>query len=294
MPSFGFIATADVVVRLGARPVFVDVDETSCNINPALLAEKITPKTKAIITVHLFGLACDMEAILPIAADHGLPVIEDVAQATGTMIGSKRAGAVGHFGAFSFYPTKNLGGAGDGGMITTNDDRYAEVILKMRDHGRSREGDYDLIGYNSRLDTIQSLYLKRKLEELDDTLMDRVENARLYGQLFEGAEIVAPAVPEDGSHSFNNYTIQVRDRDRLMTYLREKGVQSAIYYREAMHLTKALASLGYKPGDFPVAEKLVRQVLSLPVWPGLKKKDIETVARTVLEFLDNNVVPRLG
>jgi dTDP-4-amino-4,6-dideoxygalactose transaminase len=267
----------------------VDVDPVTFNIDPAQIEAKITGKTKALVPVHLFGLACAMDEIMAIADKHGLPVIEDVAQACGSMYGEKRLGAIGNFGAFSFYPTKNLGGAGDGGIITTDDERLAEVILKMRDHGRSREGSYDLIGYNSRLDTIQALYLNRKLEDLDDSIMDRVENARLYGQLFEGSEVEAPAVPDDGSHSFNNYTIKVRDRDRLMAYLKEKGIQSAVYYKEAMHLTRALAHLGHKPGEFPVAESLVKQVVSLPVWPGLKKRDIETVASTVLEFLSNNV-----
>jgi len=294
MPAFGFIATADVVVRLGGRPVLVDVDPVTCNINPSLIEAKITDRTKALCPVHLFGQACDMDAIMEIAGRRGLVVIEDVAQACGSEFKGRKLGTIGRAGAFSFYPTKNLGGAGDGGMITTNDDRLAETLYKFRDHGRTPDGTYDTIGYNSRLDTVQALYLKRKLEELDDSLADRIENARLYGQLLEGLEVEVPAVPDDRSHTFNNYTIKVRDRDRLMAYLKEKGVGSAIYYREAMHLTRALAHLGYRPGDFPVSEELSRRVLSLPVWPGLKKREIERVADLVKEFLENNPVLKLA
>jgi dTDP-4-amino-4,6-dideoxygalactose transaminase len=288
MPAFGFIATADVVIRLGAKPVFVDMDPETYNMNPALIEERITERTKAIIPVHLFGLACDMDAIGEIAARRGLAIIEDVAQACGTTYGEKRAGALGSFGAFSFYPTKNLGGAGDGGMITTDDDALADRIRKFRDHGRSSTGTFDCIGYNSRLDTIQSLYLHKKLEDLDDALLDRIENARLYGQLFEGTEVVTPAVPDGMQHTFNYFVVRVRDRDRLMAYLREKGVGSAIYYKEPLHLSPALAGLGYKAGDFPESEKAARCVLSLPNWPGMKKKEIERVAEVVNEFLANN------
>ncbi|MCX7717680.1 MAG: DegT/DnrJ/EryC1/StrS family aminotransferase [Candidatus Sumerlaeaceae bacterium] len=294
MPAFGFIATADVVVRLGGRPVLVDVDPVTCNINPSLIEPMITERTKALCPVHLFGLACDMDAIMEIAERRGLAVIEDVAQACGTQYKGRKLGTIGKAGAFSFYPTKNLGGAGDGGMITTNDDRLAETLYKFRDHGRTPDGTYDTIGYNSRLDTVQALYLKRKLEELDETLAYRIDNARLYYQLLKGTEVEVPAVPDDMSHTFNNYTIKVRDRDRLMAYLKWKGVGSAIYYKEAMHLTRALAHLGYKAGDFPVAESLTQRVLSLPVFPGLKRKQIERVAELVKEFLDRNPLPQLG
>ncbi len=288
MPAFGFIATADVAIRLGAKPVFVDVDPVSFNIDPAKIEAAITPRTKAIIPVHLFGLACDMDAILEIATRHKLAVVEDVAQACGTLHREKRCGSLGAFGAFSFYPTKNLGGAGDGGMITTNDDALAEKIRMFRDHGRTRAGEFECIGYNSRLDTIQALYLHRKLVDLDEAIEDRVANAQLYNELFAGTEIVTPAIPSDASHSFNYYTVRVRDRNHLKNYLQEKGVGAAIYYKEAMHETPALKSLGFQPGAFPVAEQACREVLTLPNWPGMKKKEIEFVAQVVSEFLANN------
>lgn len=289
LPVFGFIATADVIIRLGGKPVFVDVDPVTFNIDPKLIEAAITPRTKAIIPVHLYGQSCDMAAIGEIAQRHNLAVVEDVAQACGTEYRGQMTGGIGTFGAFSFYPTKNLGAAGDAGMITTNDDDLAEKIFRFRDHGRSSGGDFEIIGYNSRLDTIQALYLHLKLPELSDMILDRIENAKLYGQLFQGSEVIAPAVPEDLSHSFNLYTIKVRDRARLQAYLKEKQIQSAIYYPHPMHETAALKHLGYGSGDFPKAQEVARQCLSLPVWPGLKKREIERVAEVVIQFLENNV-----
>jgi dTDP-4-amino-4,6-dideoxygalactose transaminase len=173
-------------------------------------------------------------------------------------------------------------------MITTNDDALADKIRMFRDHGRSRTGEFECIGYNSRLDTIQALYLHRKLVDLDEAIEDRVANAQLYNELFAGSEIVTPAVPSDASHSFNYYTVRVRDRNHLKNYLQEKGIGAAIYYKEAMHETPALKGLGFKLGDFPVAEQACREVLTLPNWPGMKKKEIEFVAQVVAEFLANN------
>jgi dTDP-4-amino-4,6-dideoxygalactose transaminase len=269
--------------------VFVDVDPKTFNIDPALIEPAITPKTKAIIPVHLFGQTCDMKAVMEIAASRGIPVIEDVAQACGSTHDGKRLGSIGVFGAFSFYPTKNIGAAGDAGIITTNDDALADKIRRFRDHGRTPSGAFECIGYNSRLDTIQAIYLKYKLAELDDTLLDRIENAKLYNQLFADTEVEVPDAPGDFSHTFNLYTIRVRDRDRLRAYLNEKEIQSAVYYPTPMHLTPALACLGYDRGAFPVAELLTSRCLSLPVWPGLKRRQIERVAEVVKEFLENNV-----
>lgn len=288
MAAFGFIATADIVVRLGGKPVFVDIDPVTYNIDASQIEGAITPRTKAIIPVHLYGQSTDMDAVMAVAAKHGIPVIEDVAQAAGVKWGERRAGSIGVAGAFSFYPTKNIGAAGDAGIITTNDDALAETMMKYRDHGRDRDGSYACIGYNTRLDTIQALYLAHKLPELDDLILERIENARLYNKLFAESELTLPAIPEDESHTFNLYTIRVRDRDRLQNYLKEKGIGSAVYYKEAMHLTRALEHLGYREGQFPEAERAVREVLSLPIWPGLKKREIEEVASTVLAFLDNN------
>lgn len=291
LPAYGFIATADVIVRLKAKPVFVDIDPANFNLDPTLLEAVITPSTKAIIPVDLFGQTADMGAIMAIADKHGIPVIEDVAQAMGAEWEGKKLGSIGAVGAFSFYPTKNLGGCGDGGLISTNDDKLADKIRLYRDHGRG-PGGFEIVGYNSRLDSIQARYLKYKLEELDDSIFERVDNARLYNKLFAESDLVMPPIAEDDTdltHTFNLYTVRVRDRDRLRRYLTEKGIGSAVYYDVVMPLTPVLSYLGHKAGDFPKAEEASRNVLSLPVWPGLKRRQIETVAEEVNHFLDNNV-----
>ena len=291
LPAFGFIATADVILRLHAKPVFVDIDPATFNIDPAAVEAAITPKTKAIIPVDLFGRAADMTRIMEIAEKHGVAVIEDVAQAMGAEADGRKLGSIGTFGAFSFYPTKNLGGCGDGGMVTTNDDALAEKIRLFRDHGRGPNG-FETIGYNSRLDPIQAKYLSFKLEELDDNLADRIDNARLYNKLFADTELTTPDIAEaddDLTHSFNLYTVRIRDRDRARRYLTEKGIGSAVYYDIVMPLTPALAHLGHKKGEFPKSEEAAKSVLSLPVWPGLKRKQIEQVAEEVNNFLENNI-----
>lgn len=293
VPAFGFIATADVVVRLGATPVFVDIDPVTFNMDPAKVEAAITPRTRAIIPVYLFGQTADMNALLEIGRNHKLPIIEDVAQAMGAEYNGRKLGSLGLFGAFSFYPTKNLGGAGDGGMITTNDDEMARRIRLYRDHGKNNEGVFEVVGYNSRLDAIQARYLSYKLPELDDSIQDRIENARLYNQLFANSEVETPTVPDDMSHSFNLYTIKVRDRNRLQAFLREKEIQTAVYYPYAMPMAPALQRFGAKAGDFPASEEAARMVLSLPVWPGLKRREIERVAECVNQFLENNIALEL-
>lgn len=304
MPAFGFIATADVVIRLGARPVFVDVDPETCNIDVSKIEEKITERTKAITPVHLFGQSCDMKPIMDLAAKHShskrkIWVVEDVAQACGTYSstgGGVRCGAEGDFGCFSFYPTKNLGAAGDAGAITCSDPAIFDKIMKYRDHGRNANGDYELIGYNSRMDTIQAYYLSHKLAELEEGLVDRIENARLYATLLDGLDgITVPAVPADDdeqpTHTFNYYTVRLKhpnDRNRLRNWLNEKDIQTAIYYTMPMHTTTALKSLGYELGDFREAERAASTVLSLPVWPGMKKQEIQQVCKAVKEFIQNS------
>lgn len=291
LPAFGFIATADVILRLHAKPVFVDIDPVTFNIDPNLIEAAITPKTKAIIPVDLFGLSVNMTAIMELADKHGLAVIEDVAQAMGAEWEGKKLGSYGITGAFSFYPTKNLGGCGDGGLISTNDDKFADKIRLYRDHGRG-PGGFEIVGYNSRLDAMQASYLSYKLEELDDSIFERIDNARLYNKLFAESDLVTPIVPDDDSdvtHSMNLYTVRVRDRERLRRYLTEKEIGSAVYYDVIMPLVPALASLGHKPGEFPHSEEAAKSVLSLPVWPGLKRRQIEQVAGEVNTFLENNV-----
>ncbi|MGI8905340.1 MAG: DegT/DnrJ/EryC1/StrS family aminotransferase [Candidatus Sumerlaeaceae bacterium] len=290
MPAFGFIATADVVVRLKAKPVFVDIQLETFNIDPTLIEGAITERTKAIIPVHLFGQAAAMTAIMEIAERHNLALIEDVAQACGAEIAGKKLGAIGTFGAFSFYPTKNLGGAGDGGLIATNDDELAYKIRLFRDHGRGERG-FETIGYNSRLDPIQALYLRYKLEELDDSVLERVANARLYNQLFAETEVIVPGIPdgEDMRHTFNLYTIRIRDRERAQRFLNEKEISTAIYYDVVMPYTPALRFLGHREGEFPNSEEAARTVISLPVWPGLSRQQIKSVATAVTQFLENNI-----
>ncbi len=291
LPAYGFIATADVIVRLKAKPVFVDIDPANFNMDPNLLEAAITANTKAIIPVDLFGQTADMGAIMAIADKHGIPVIEDVAQAMGSEFEGKKLGSIGTFGAFSFYPTKNLGGCGDGGLISTNDDKLANKIRLYRDHGRG-EGRFEIVGYNSRLDSIQARYLKYKLDELEDSIFERIDNARLYNKLFAESDLVTPLIAEDDTdltHTFNLYTVRIRDRDRVRRYLTEKGIGSAVYYDTVMPLTPALSFLGHKAGEFPKSEEAARSVLSLPVWPGLKRRQIETVAEEVNHFLENNV-----
>jgi dTDP-4-amino-4,6-dideoxygalactose transaminase len=291
LPAFGFIATADVIIRLKAKPVFVDIDPTNFNIDPNLIEAAITPNTKAIIPVDLFGQTADMGAIMAIAEKHYLAVIEDVAQAMGAEWDGKKLGSIGAFGCFSFYPTKNLGGCGDGGLISTNDDKLADKIRLFRDHGRG-PGGFETIGYNSRLDAMQAKYLQYKLDELDDSIFDRVDNARLYNKLFAESDLVTPVISEDDSnlsHTFNLYTVRIRDRDRVRRYLTEKGIGSAVYYDTVMPLTPALSFLGHKPGEFPKSEEACKSVLSLPVWPGLKRRQIEQAAEEVNHFLENNI-----
>jgi len=291
VPTYTFVATADAVVRVGAKPVFVDIDARTCNMDPEKVASVITDQTKAIIVVHLYGQAADIDAIRPIAQERDVKVIEDAAQAFGTRWRDKLVGTIGDAGCFSFYPTKNLGAAGDGGAIVSPHDSVVEKCLLMRDHGRSvtvPEMVFEMIGYNSRLSVLQAAFLRLKLTDIDELLSDRVENARLYDQLFADTEVVTPEFRDDGSHTYNLYTIQVRDRDRLRNYLREKKIGSAVYYARPLHLQPCFADLGYHERSFPVAEEVSQRVVSLPIYPGLKKHEIETVAATVLEFLENN------
>lgn len=290
VPAFTFVACADVVARLGARPVFVDVDEETFNINPDRIDSAITPRTKAIIVVHLYGRAAPIERICEIADYKKIPVIEDVCQSLGTKAGGKFVGTWGKFGCLSFYPTKNLGGIGDGGMIFTNDANAAALITRLRDHGRAAGYDFSEIGYNSRLDSIQAAFLDLKLDDMDELNQDRIANARLLNQLISQPGLVKPEIPDDDSHTFCVYTIRAPKRDELQAYLKERGVGSAVYYPIPLHLQPCLAYLGYAKGDFPIAEKLSREVISLPVFPGIKRHEIIEVAETILEFYQRHQV----
>ena len=281
---FSFFATAGCVVRLGARPVFVDVDPDFFNIDPAGIEEKITGKTRAIIPVHLFGQIAPMKAITAIASKHNLAVIEDAAQAIGASRDGIKAGNFGDCGCFSFYPTKNLGGFGDGGLVTTNTDVLADDIRTLRDHGQKPRYFYKVIGGNFRLDGIQGAVLNVKLKYLDDWNEKRRQNAAIYDRLFAGSPVRTPAIDPGNVSIYHQYTVTVPERDELQKYLADNDIGSAVFYPKPLHLQDCFNELGYREGDMPVAERLCNEVLSLPVYPELSPKDIEYVARTVLKF----------
>ena len=281
---FSFFATAGCIVRLGAKPVFVDVDPDFYNINTAGIEKKITAKTKAIIPVHLFGQIAPMKAITEIASQHNLAVVEDAAQAIGASRNGIIAGNFGDCGCFSFYPTKNLGGFGDGGLVTTNTDSLADYIRTLRDHGQKPRYFYKVIGGNFRLDGIQGAVLNVKLKYLDDWNEKRRQNAALYDSLFSGSPVGTPAIDSGNVSIYHQYTVTAPERDELQKCLADNDIGSAVFYPKPLHLQDCFEELGYKEGDMPVAEKLCNEVLSLPVYPELSPEEIECVAGTVLKF----------
>lgn len=283
---FTFVATAGSVARLGAKPVFVDIDPATFNIDPAQIEKAITPRTRAIIPVHLFGLAADIDAVAEIGRRHNIPVIEDAAQAIGARY-HKQVGNFGEIGCFSFFPSKNLGAAGDGGLMTTNDPTIADRLRILRGHGSRSRYYYDIIGTNSRLDSIQAAILRVKLRYLAQWAEGRRRNAALYGQLFREHklnEIKLPAAPADRVHVYNQYTIRTPRRDELKTHLAACGIPSEIYYPLPLHLQRAFAYLGYKAGDFPHSEAAANQVLSLPIYPELTQAQLRTTVAAIANF----------
>jgi dTDP-4-amino-4,6-dideoxygalactose transaminase len=281
---FTFFSTAGSVVRLGAKPVFVDVDPDSCNIDPSAIEEKMTEKTRAIIPVHLFGQAAQMKPIEEIAKRHNIAVIEDAAQAIGASQDGVMCGNFGDCGCFSFYPTKNLGGFGDGGLVTTNKDDLAEQIKVLRDHGQHPRYFYKIIGGNFRLDGIQGAVLNVKLKHLEGWNIKRRENAALYDSLLAGSPVKVPKIDTNNVSIYHQYTVVVPERDGLQKFLSENHIGSAIFYPKPLHLQDCFSELGYKKGDLPVAERLCDEVLSLPIYSELVPGQIEYVARTVLKF----------
>lgn len=280
LPPFTFFATAGSVSRLGAKPVFVDIDPETFNIDPSKIEEKITPKTKAIIPVHLFGQCADMDPILKIAKTKGLLVIEDAAQALGAEYKpspdsiSRRAGGMGDLGCFSFYPTKNLGAMGDAGMVVTNRSDLAEKIRILRVHGSEPKYFHRWIGLNSRLDTIQAAILLVKFKYLEKWTKERQRKAKIYHTLFReiSSEIPGlklPTVQYENTHIFHQYVIRVWERDRLRDYLVKEGIGTDIYYPLPLHLQDCFSFLGHRRGDFPNSEKASEEVLALPIYPEL-------------------------
>ena len=281
---FTFFATAGSISRLGARPVFADVDPRTFNIDPDRIAEKITRRTKAILPVHLFGLCADMAGINRIARRRGIPVIEDAAQAFGGGIGRKKAGALALAGCFSFYPTKNLGGAGDGGLVTTSSDRIASRIRLIRDHGSKRKYHHDIIGMNSRLDTLQAAMLLVKLKHIDRWNDLRIRHARDYGRAFRDLPVETPVAPAGYRHIYHLYSILTDRRDALAKALTAEGIGNAVYYPVPMHLQRCYRGLGYRRGDLPVSESLCKRILSLPVYPELDARSKSKIIRAVRRF----------
>ncbi|WP_425396081.1 DegT/DnrJ/EryC1/StrS family aminotransferase [Aeoliella sp.] len=288
LPSFTFFATAGAVARLGAKPVFVDILPDSFNIDPEDAARKITPATKAIIPVHLFGQAADMQALMALANEHNLVVIEDACQAIGSTAGGVAAGAIGHYGAFSFYPTKNLGGMGDGGLITTSDSEKADVIQRLRNHGQHPRYYHHLVGMNSRLDAMQAAVLNVKLQRLTEWGEARREHAERYTVEFirRNVPLGLPIVVSGVSSVWNQYTVRVADgqRDALQQALSAVGIGSAIYYPVPLHLQGCFETLGYKQGDLPHTEQAAEGVLSLPMFPEMTVEEQDRVIEAVAEF----------
>lgn len=280
-PVFSFVATADVIVRAGATPIFVDInDDYTMDVDAVRAA--VTERTKAIMPVHLFGMAAEIETLAQIAADYGLFLIEDVAQATGGKVNGRALGTFGIAGAFSFYPTKTLGGLGDGGMVVTDNDDLAERIRLFRDHGRGEGGRFYEIGYNSRLDSLQAAWLGVKLPSLDEDNADRIANAAFYhNTLSKDPAFGLPKLRDDFSHVYNLYTIRHPNRDEVRHFLSERHIQTAVYYPVPMHLQPCFEWMGYREGHFPKAELAAQQVFSLPIFPGLTRKELEEVAHNL-------------
>ncbi|RYD18886.1 MAG: DegT/DnrJ/EryC1/StrS family aminotransferase [Verrucomicrobiaceae bacterium] len=281
-----FIATVEAIGFSGAVPVFVDIDPETYTMDPARLEQAITPRTKAVMPVHLFGQTADMTPILAIAAKHGLTVIEDAAQAHGAEFKGRRAGSLGHAGCFSFYPAKNLGAIGEGGAVVTDDAALAEKVRMLRDHGQTRKYHHAIPGWNSRMDAIQAAVLCLKLPHLDRHNRMRCEHAARYAELLHGVEnVILPVTRTTGTHVHHIHAIQVDGRDRVASSLRKSGIGHGIHYPVPIHLQPAYASLGHGQGDFPVSENCASRFLSLPMFPELDPAQIRTVAHALLQVI---------
>jgi dTDP-4-amino-4,6-dideoxygalactose transaminase len=286
IPPFTFVATGSAVSALGAKPVFVDIRPDTYNLDPSDLARRVTPRTRAIIAVHLYGLACDMDPVLDFGQSHNLRVIEDNAQAIGATYKGRPTGSMGDAACLSFYPTKNLGAYGDAGMVVANSSEMAERLRSLRNHGQSAKYVSTEPGWNSRLDEIQAAILRVKLRHLREWQSARQAHAAAYTKLLLGIPGVAPPLVADGyEHVFHQYTIRVERRDAVQQFLSERKIGSAVYYPVPLHLQPLYASLGYKAGDFPHAEHAAQEVLSLPMFPELRSEQISRVAGAVSEFV---------
>jgi dTDP-4-amino-4,6-dideoxygalactose transaminase len=287
---FTFFATGSAITRAGGFPRFVDIDPQTCNLDVSKVEAAITPRTRAIMPVHLYGQCVDMTALLEVAAQHDLPVVEDAAQAIGAQYKGQTAGSMGLAGCFSFYPTKNLGAAGDAGIITTDDDELSDRLRRLRVHGGRTEYMHSEVGINSRLDTIQAALLRVKLPHLEKWSEARRQHSAFYSQLLREADLadlVAPLeVLPDARHIFHQYVVRVADgrRDELMEYLRGRGIGSKVYYPVPLHLQECFKGLGYRTGDFPEAERAAASTLALPLFPELNREQQHYVVDTIRHF----------
>ncbi len=295
---YSFFATAGAVARRGARPVFVDIDPDTYNLEADAVAGKVTPRTKAILPVHLFGQVAEMNLLLNVANKHGLAIIEDAAQAIGAQDAQGRAaGTIGTCGCFSFFPSKNLGAFGDGGLVTTNDEKLAETIRVLRVHGSKPKYYHKLLGGNFRLDALQAAILRVKLPHLAGWTAQRRAHAQLYRELIVAAGLTEfVTTPADApGHIYNQFVIRVTERDELREFLREHGVETEIYYPQPLHLQECFAGLGYRPGNFPVAEAAARHSLALPIYPELTAEQQRSVVEALREYFRLKMAsPRLA
>ncbi len=280
-----YIATALAISFAGAKPVLVDCREDTYEIDPDAVRRAITPATKAILPVHLYGHPADMDPILKIAREHGLKVIEDTAQAHGATYHGRNCGAMGDVGCFSFYPGKNLGAYGDGGAVATDNPQIAELVRMYRNYGQPKKYYHDLIGWNSRLDTLQAAVLGVKLKHLESWNEARRRHAKRYGELLKDLPVVLPVESQGCRHVYHLFVIRCKDRDGLVDFLATKGVSCVIHYPVPVHLQKAYADLGYKPGAFPVTERVAKEIVSLPMYPELTEEQIGYVCESVRAFV---------
>lgn len=284
---FSFFATASGIARLGARPVFVDIDRLTYNLDVSHVADAVTSHTKAIMPVHLYGQCAEMDPLVELSKRRGIPIIEDAAQAIGATDRGRRAGSMGAIGCFSFYPTKNLGGAGDGGLVTTNDEQLAQRLRRLRAHGGITEYEHEEIGINSRLDELQAAVLNVKLAHLDEWSDERARVAEFYSESLQDLdfEVTTPFVRPECRHIFHQYVIRVpRQRDALMNHLRERGVGTKVYYPIPLHRQECFSFLGYPAGAFPEAERAAAETLALPAYPELSEAQRTYVVDSIKSF----------
>lgn len=286
-----FIATASAIAFTGAKPIFVDIDLQTYNLNPDQIETAITSNTKAIIPVHLYGQPADMDKVIDIASNHNLIVIEDACQAHGARYKNRRVGSISDAAAFSFYPSKNLGAFGDGGILVTNNEELAQKVKMLRHYGQREKYNHLFLAYNRRLDTIQAAILRVKLKYLDKWNEARRHHAALYSELLSGVnEIITPTEASYAYHVYHLYVIRVRNRDALSQYLSTKGIATGVHYPIPIHLQPAYQSLGYQQGDFPVTEEVASQILSLPMYPELTDSQIEYSVEAVIKEMGANLV----